>query len=669
MASVSNPISAELERLRREQARHTASTGPPPEPPPDLIAQRGTGRRLLKRERDVVESKRPVLSLDDARAEIASQMQEFAMSETPYMLLIAAPPGVGKTTFGVRLAEQLAASGKRVLYCGPRHDFFQDILQMAQHPSWWYEWLPRQHRDAEGLLDQCYRAEQMDKWLARGYGAMTFCSNHRICGWSYVNNGCRFHAQKQVKAPIVFGQHKHLTHGHPLMSAFDVIIGDENPLDAFMHHWIIPGAHIVPADMDPSEPLTEIVHELAGIAGREVKAEGPDLLNLLGGAARVREACAMFTMPVDAVAEAPNLRSGEDVDEVPYFHLPQLVALLERESEAALAGREYPHRVALAHGKLHLLLRNVVNAEAPERILWLDATGNQPLYEAMFARPVAVVAPQVALHGQIFQVWPRANGKTSLVNREGELTTKVAQLEQQVAHIVETRGYRNPAIITFQAVKDRFVMKRGHFYAARGTNQFEDCDALFIAGTPQPGLDSLHTVARMLFFERMTAFERRWSELDRTYQWSASDGDARSYPVSGFWNDLDLTAVLWQQREAEIIQAAHRVRPVLRNVDVWLLTNLPIDELPPTNVLSIHQLFGAPEDVDPYRWPEVVKLAEKRMTCAGVVTTVDFVQTFGCSPTTAGKYVDRLISHCGWDAAKAATRRGPGKPPKAAARS
>src|SRR4051812_37759252 len=52
------------------------------------------------------------------------------------MLLIAAPAGVGKTTIGVRTAETAAAGGQKVMYVGPRKEFFADVMRFAAYPQW-----------------------------------------------------------------------------------------------------------------------------------------------------------------------------------------------------------------------------------------------------------------------------------------------------------------------------------------------------------------------------------------------------------------------------------------------------------------------------------------------------------------------------------------------------
>jgi hypothetical protein len=54
----------------------------------------------------------------------------------------------------------------------------------------------------------------------------------------------------------------------------------------------------------------------------------------------------------------------------------------------------------------------------------------------------------------------------------------------------------------------------------------------------------------------------------------------------------------------------------------------------PVELVSLRELFDAPEGVDPYRWPEVVQLAEARMDAAGIVTTADLVDA-GCASRRA----------------------------------
>ncbi len=79
-----------------------------------------------------------------------------------------------------------------------------------------------------------------------------------------------------------------------------------------------------------------------------------------------------------------------------------------------------------------------------------------------------------------------------------------------------------------------------------------------------------------------------------------------------------------------------------RQVDVWLLTNVPIDDLPPSELLSIQELFGAPEGVDAYRWLEVLDIADAFHEAGTPLRSVDLVERLKVSPYTARHYLDCL---------------------------
>lgn len=604
------------------------------------------------------------VSVEEARDIIWEEMMNYAQLVHPeHMLLIKAVPGIGKTTAAVRLAEELALQGRRVLYAAPRHDFIHDLRAIAKEPRMFYEWLPRQVGN-EQKAETCRHTEGINRWLHRGYEGIDFCS--RVCGWDYLNKSCPYHMQKKRKEPIVMGQHQHVTAGHPL--EFNFVIGDESPLAAFQHQWLIPARWIMPPSMDWAEPLAEVLQEMRQLAEQDARLEGPALIRALGGAERVLDACQLFTMPASAAAYLPPLHSSSDTERAPYFHLPKLVPLLAREAGAEQEGREYPHRIVVDNGNLMLLLRHEVNEQLPPHVVWLDATGNEHLYRAAFRRPVKVIEPPVRLRGKIIQITDRANGKSSLT-KEGEATSKADQLAEQVKFIIKHHNLRKPGIVSFQefvTLREFEQLQTLHFYAARGTNVQQDVDGHIVAGTPQPSLLEMDKLARVLFFERMTPFNRLWTTQEQPYRFVDDEGKGRAYTVSGFWHDADLQAILWQFREAELIQAVHRSRLATRDVTVWLLSNLPIWELPPAELLQIRDLFDAPTDVDAFRWPDVLRLANDYCDKQGFVTSADLAAALGIDNRTARKYVERLAKQPHWD--NAAVRSGRGRPPKAVQR-
>ncbi len=597
------------------------------------------------------------IMLLEARARIGDAITAYLAGPAGCMLLIKAAPGVGKTHAAVAAAEACAQRGLRVLYAGPRHDFYSDIMAMAGDPSLWYEWLPQQDADAErGKPCTCRHALPLRSWLERGYRGIEFCK--RVCGWDNIQRRCAYHAQRRRSEPCIFGMHQHITLGHPLH--FDVVIGDESPLGAFTHRWRIPSRWIWPRDADPTEPMADVLIAMARLSEAGECIKGEHLLSVLGGASHVLAACEA----PQRVLPPPQIRSAGQVDGVPYAH-PQYVALmLAREARCALAGQAYIPRVIVADSGLLLLLRRPVNTRLPGHVVWLDATAEPHLYQACFGRGVELVDAQPRLQGRIYQVYNRANGRRSLVDRQGNVTTKVAHLGQQVERIIELYGYRHPAVAAYDDVLQHLELFKSmphvHFFAARGTNALQDTDVLFVAGTPQPPLDKLESDAAMLFWERMDAFQREFTARYVPYSYvDPADGLGREYPVSGFWSDPDLQSILWSKREAEVIQLAHRCRPVVRAVDIWLLTNLPIAELPPMRLLSLHELMGAPEGVNVFTWARWLKFVAGR----DCFTREEAQEATGLDRDTVARYMNLLVQSGEWRHGLVRTNKR-GRPPR-----
>lgn len=565
-----------------------------------------------------------------------------------YALLLAAPAGGGKTTIGVRLAEAVAAASHRVLYAGPRRDFYADTQQLAQRPGWWYPWLPRQAGDVEtGDPMTCRHAPQMTAWLQRGYEAMDFCSNPRICGWDYIRDRCPWHRQKERGEPIIFGQHAHVALGHPLMDKVHLVIGDELPIGAFVHPWTIPVSALVPPEIDDAD-LEQLLRNLRLLCvqppARGQAWEGAALYHALpGGPEAVIATLEAAAIPVDATAQAPSLRSAGSAEDAPYAHLLQLGPLMLREARRVAAGLAVIPRVRCGADGLMMRLRHTP-PQLPRHVVWLDATGDSAIYAALLRRPVEVVRPKVRLRGTVYQLWTSTNNRGAVlddrVDTGGELRGAVKQgvLRTQIAQILATRGYQNPGVITYKALGDSLLpgAPTGHFGGSRGTNRLQDVDALFVVGAPLPKLSAIQETAAMIFFERDEPFRDEWHAIDVPFS-----GQAAAYTVGGFWDDPDLTTLLRQIREFELLQSVHRARPLRRAVDVWLLTNVVVPDLP-VELVSLHALFdaldchGRPlQGIDVLRWPDVLALPA---TEADPLTTARLMDAFGISRPTAVKW-------------------------------
>ncbi|KPL80212.1 hypothetical protein [Herpetosiphon geysericola] len=632
-----------------------ASIDQPPEPPPELSSGElpaspsgRRGRRKLESHQRITVTQTTVSS-HTAQALFWNKAIDYLGLEKPaHFILGRMPPGTGKTYLGVKLALYAANElGWRVAYIGPRHNFFDDVMnevaKQGGDPDQWFHWLPRQRGDDNGKEETCRHEPHMATWLHRGYEAMDFCQ--KVCGWDYIKDGCPYYEQqREAKAtPILYIQHQHLTAGHPLLKHCKLIIGDESPLGAFPDNWVIPQRWIMPDGMPYDEPLTELLLKMQGLASQSETSRKPilgkELLDKLGGAESVAQACAMLDLPEVYEKLLPRIWYPSDAEDAPFWHLPDLVQLLERECEAAQTGKSYVSRVRLVNGKLHLLKRNVINDHAPPHIIWFDATANAHLYHTVFQRPVEVVEPAIELKGKVYQVYESLNNRSKLI-KAGEIDkAKVTQLREQLHAIIAKHNYHNPVIITHLPLVDSFrdLGMVGHFGGERGTNKYEGCDVAFIIGAQQPSVDDIAITATMIYHERMTPFNTEWQEKDLPFV-----NHPHSYLVSGFYADADLQALLWQGREAEVIQAAHRVRPVRHAVDVWLLTNIPIAELPPDELVNVRDLFDAPDGVDVYQWRDFMDIASVAYESGEPLTSKDIMTLLDCAERTAQKYITLL---------------------------
>ena len=609
---------------------------------PDWL--RGNERKLIWRPTAPPLTQHNILSVEAARVLLTDSLRNYlnARDIPSWALLIQAAPGLGKTTHAVQEVQALAKRGRRILYAGPRHELFQQIIHVpGAEPDLWLEWLPRQAGD-EGKEETCRYFAQISQWLDRGYEAWRFCAS--VCGYDYMTKGCPYHLQKRRTEPIVYGMHEHIVYGHPL--DFHAVVGDECPLGVFGNTWRIPAKFVLPTGVDHHDSAAPLLSSLVQMASDGMSVWGEALISSLGGPEAVLQACAESALPRDPRWVAPEIRFAYEVDSLPYTHIPQLLTTLEREAHSMEQGIGCAGRARIGDGALTLLRRNKVNTKLPQRMIWLDATANEGLYEKCLQRKIEIVRARAHIRGTLRQIYSRANGKRTLVDKAGDETHRIAQTQALVEHLIHKHKYERAAVISFKALEARFagVGQVGHFYSARGTNAFEGVDALFVVGTPQPNIEALRMQAAMIFDERDGAFDARWQTKEQIYAYEAPDGRGAGYPVSGFWGDDDMQELLWAYREAEIIHAAHRARPILYDVDVWLLTNVPLDMLPPDELMSAKEAGDAPEDgVNEYAWLKVKAVIRRLIEKFGIATVTQITVGADVSSTTALKYMTLLI--------------------------
>lgn len=616
------------------------------------------------------------MSLAAAQDLINRRIFEYLETPNPaFALLVAAPAGSGKTTIGVSHAERLAVIGQTVLYAGPRHSLWDDLTGVSKELAdrfghfprslYWMEWYARQSENVKkGWPQTCIHAERQIKWMAKGWSAMDFCK--KICGWDYINNECAFHAQKKAvhdPGAVVFGMHQHIFTGHPI--PFDAVFIDECPLDAVLHQWEIPWQKIMPIGLSQELPLRKILDQMRTIArNKETSVNGHALMELLGGGAVVAQAIRDSALPSPEFYQ-PELREPADADDAFYAHIWTLRDILLKEAIADSEGKEYPHRVNVHEGKLLIDDRRYVNEKLPKHIVCLDATGNQALYQQMLGRPVEVVAPEIEMRGKVIQVWTNSWGRRQVLDYDKETKIeKINPLHGEKIHLLMealAEKHEKVGVITFEILKALAPAKAvdldvvGHFGGERGTNRFEKVDALIIAGTPLSPPYAIEKIAQSLNMNRMEPLvdaegDYAWTKQIMPYDYVHEDGRGRAIETSGCWGDTDLQAVVWQKREAELIQAVHRARPLFQaNVTVYLLSNIPLVGVRISELVSVEEVLGSPSHFDPYLWAKAFRFARQRHEEPdATITTQDLTEKLDIERRAAARLMDGLEKTGHW---------------------
>lgn len=638
-------------------------------------AQISSGRRPYLIEQipePTVYDERP---LAEVRQSLQRAMRDYLRNPDPdHMLLLKPPPGTGKTYAGVEFARWAHEfTGQRVLYSGPRHAFYEDILvesaKQGQPDGIWYEWLPRQDKPDDIDRHTCHLAPQIAEWQNRGYDSLTFCS--RICGWDFVNKGCPYHAQKRRPEPLIYGQHMHVTLGHPLASQFGVVIGDEDPSQAFLRTWKIPTEFIIPDGLDQNSLLFSVLRDIMILSRTGMLLFGAVLYNQLGPE-RVIEACNEFKISEQAKILAPELNTANDVDKAPFAHLAETVRIMYVEAMGVAARAQITSRFFVTPQGISLDLRGHFVDTLPKHVIWFDGTGSVEKYEALFERKVEAIAVQLPMQGQIFQVTDSSWPKTSMLSGDGAPTAAAHEVLRMIERLIAQRGYdRNRvAVITFMSLEE-FFRERGfrtaHYFGQRGTNHFVDVQALFVVGTPMPPLGNIEQIARKIWDRQYRAFNQVWTTVPVAYNYVTPSMQGVAVQISQF-ADERLNIVLRDVRESEIVQAAHRARPIFRRTDVWIFSNIPLADLPPTKLVTVQAICDAPDGVSPKAWLDFIEAVEEvaEESGSGQITALSLLDRAGIPERrTLYRYMDLLAERHPdlWQVVPVLTRQR-GRPPK-----
>jgi len=591
-AAVPNPFAGIVEELRAQRALLDATDWTIPEPPADGPTH--YDYRLKPREQSDLKALSKPMTVEMLRNTFNVKLHDYLGGDSDAALLVAMPPGTGKTHTTVAVAQFLARHGQRGLWAASRHNMFDDLSGFPHFdPSLWYHWTGIQGQQNDAPV--CKHADAQRKWSNLGYKSSALCL--QLCKHDGYIGQCPYRQQAKRKEPLIFGQHQHLVSGLSI-SNFDFVIVDELPLNAFVNERLIPADGLDVNARGPLKLLTDALRLACFDAPKMRRISGRELFDRIG--LILNEAYAQIDLGI-GLPEVPDVYSPDQVHKLPYWYLFDFLRLAQAEHRAwEERWPTWNERVWITRGGLHLLSRSEPWDKLPRKTVVLDATAQPDLYQLVLKRDVEVFAPTVERVGKLYQIAGRLNGKHTTLDK-GELSDSGRELLDITRRLIAQRGYTKPGFVVWKALATHFQREFGDaavltFGGLRGTNALQDVDALFICGTYTPNGFALidHAVALSDRVEPLFQLGEDGRKIplyryaDREYRLTPYGLDSvktqfgSQYNAvtrrTGYYAEPTLDAVHRQLREAELVQALHRARINVRQADAWLLTSTPTDE-------------------------------------------------------------------------------------------
>ena len=266
--------------------------------------------------------------------------------------------------------------------------------------------------------------------------------------------------------------------------------------------------------------------------------------------------------------------------------------------------------------------------EASRGIIHGDATMRPEIVRQWLPRLSVLDPPPVAApHMRVVQVEDRAFGY-SAVNEKAKANIGEAGQKAAARNAVRVRrvvdelasryagrgtGGKDALAVLPQELEAEF--RRGavplpanvgtlHFGKLRGQDAFRGVAALLVVSRPLPPPRAVEDDAEIIFGRTVARLsEGAFYPVADTVRVMAGGtgrpGKTRRHP------DPDAEAVRWAACEAEVIQAVGRGRGIHRTggdpLDVFVLTNVPLDDVPVSAVCTLDAVWGDLADEDPVR--------------------------------------------------------------------
>jgi hypothetical protein len=254
-----------------------------------------------------------------------------------------------------------------------------------------------------------------------------------------------------------------------------------------------------------------------------------------------------------------------------------------------------PDRPVMVNGQLERHPRVVVSYVRPLRIrkevpiLCLDGTGSIYLNRKIFGDHMTRERFAVPRDAEVYQVTSKTFSRQSITGtdrkgnpRSAKNVSEAATLRTQVVEFLSILP-GNVLLVSYKAAIEVLIddlpprVTTAHFGALRGLNSFEHCETVVVMGREQPSAQAVEALTRPFCADDPAPFLPVGAYVAQTRGRRMRDPEAFNLIEAQVHFDARCQTVLEQIREAEMVQAIDRVRPVFNRRKILVLNNLPLD--------------------------------------------------------------------------------------------
>jgi hypothetical protein len=222
-------------------------------------------------------------------------------------------------------------------------------------------------------------------------------------------------------------------------------------------------------------------------------------------------------------------------------------------------------------------------------VLALDGTGSIELNRKLFGEYMTRERFAAPRDAEVIQTSGKNFSRQSVTgcDRNGNPISaqKMAEAKQLSAQVIEFLKMLPGSVLLVTYMQAEELLKphlpphvaTAHFGAIRGLNTFEHVETVVVVGRPQPSPQDLETQTRPFTATDARPFLPVGEYVTQPRGRRMRDGDAMNAVAVQVHADTRCQARLEQIREAEIVQAVDRVRPVFNRRRLFLLSNLALD--------------------------------------------------------------------------------------------